>query len=104
MIEDDQLPSDDKDKIEEETGDKMIKNPEDPVAWLSIVLEKHQGLWALTLSEYDELQSLNEQLHEDYTAGLSKLECSAAFAQLIKMIDVLKREVTGLLRTSRCWL
>ena len=30
--EDYQLPSDDVDEIEEETGDKMIKNPQDPVA------------------------------------------------------------------------
>ena len=42
--ENDQLPSDEVDKIEKDTGKEMIKNPEDPVAWLSIVFEKHQGL------------------------------------------------------------
>ena len=30
--EDDQLPSDDEDEIEEETGDEMNENPEDPTA------------------------------------------------------------------------
>ena len=53
--EDDQLPSDEVDKIEKDTGKEMIKNPENPVASLSIVFEKHQDLWALTPSEYDEL-------------------------------------------------
>ena len=42
--ENDQLPSDEVDKIEKDTGKEMIKNPEDPVAWLSIVFEKHQDL------------------------------------------------------------
>lgn len=52
----------------------MTENTENPVAWLSIVFEKHQDLRALTPSEYNELQSLTEQLHEDYTEGLSNLE------------------------------
>lgn len=42
--EDDQLPSDEVDKIEKDTGKEMIKNPENPVASLSIVFEKHQDL------------------------------------------------------------
>ena len=42
--EDDQLPSDEVDKIGKDTGKEMIKNPEDPVAWLIIVFEKHQVL------------------------------------------------------------
>ena len=95
IAEDDQLPSDDEDEIEEETEDEMIKNPQDPVIWLSIVFEKHQDLRALTPSEYDELQFLDEQLYEDYTEDLSKLECSAAFAQLVKMIHILKRKIIG---------
>ena len=55
--EDDQLPSDDEDKIEE-TGDEMVENPEHPVAWSSIAFEKHQDLQALVPSEYYELKSL----------------------------------------------
>ena len=73
----------------------MIKNPQDPVAWSSIVFEKHQDLRALTPSEYDELQSFNGKLHEGYIWGLSKLECSPALARLVKKIDILKREITG---------
>ena len=42
--ENDQLPSDDQDKIVEETGDKMIRNPEYPVTWSRIIFEKHQDL------------------------------------------------------------
>ena len=42
--EDDQLPSDEVDKIEKDTGKEMIKNPENSVACLSIVFEKHQDL------------------------------------------------------------
>ena len=42
--EDDQLPSDEVDKIEKDTGKEMIKNPENLVACLSIVFEKHQDL------------------------------------------------------------
>ena len=52
--ENDQLPSDDEDEIEEETENEMIENPEDPLTWLSIVFEKHQDLRVLTPSEYDE--------------------------------------------------
>ena len=32
------------------------------------------------------------------------MECSTAFTQLIKMTDVLQREITGSSRTSRLWL
>ena len=42
--EDGQLPSDEVDKIEKDTGKEMIKNPKNPVACLSIVFERHQDL------------------------------------------------------------
>ena len=55
--------------------------------------------FSLSMNNY-----MKEQLHEDYTEGLSKLECSAAFAQLVKMNDIWKRDITGSSRTSGFWL